>query len=491
MNTASIRDKAPIVLGLTFLWPLFQASPYFPVSLALNSNTAEVARITGYHSVYILLFCILAALVLAQPARTVVRLARLRSSGLVAGILGSLGCGLLMASHDLGSWGANIALGCGMTLVALFVVFAVVSWGWQAGANGFKGAVISIAASYVAASVLWLGWVLGGLLAGYLLAACPLISGLCLSLAAQHSDGRERSAAPQTAQSPVPLAILWPCVVIVYAAVLLVRALTTMQAGLSVGSLNASQQAVSAAIQVVISLIFAATLAAMRMHTPAKRTVAVFGVLVMLFLAALLQVVLTGNAQESSFLGRRSLVGLEHCFELLIFMGLAYNYAQRPEGSARAFALFAIIVLAIPQFLSLDLLYRVGVMDLLSGVDLVVPIAAIASFFVAAPLVGLLTTTVAPYERTGSSPAEPAAPGDATPTNWQEELCRKTIAGLDVSSREFDVMLLAYRGYSARNIAQQLAVSESTVKTHLTHLYRKLGIHSRQELIARIDSNRS
>jgi hypothetical protein len=39
-------------------------------------------------------------------------------------------------------------------------------------------------------------------------------------------------------------------------------------------------------------------------------------------------------------------------------------------------------------------------------------------------------------------------------------------------------------GRSVREISEQLVVSESTVHTHLTHVYRKLGIRSRLDLLA-------
>ena len=54
-----------------------------------------------------------------------------------------------------------------------------------------------------------------------------------------------------------------------------------------------------------------------------------------------------------------------------------------------------------------------------------------------------------------------------------------------------DVAVLTYRGHSAKRIAEELLVSESTVKAHLTHIYRKLDVHTKQELIVLIDGYRA
>lgn len=45
-------------------------------------------------------------------------------------------------------------------------------------------------------------------------------------------------------------------------------------------------------------------------------------------------------------------------------------------------------------------------------------------------------------------------------------------------------MRLALTGLSVREIAEQLVVGESTVHTHLTHVYRKLGVRGRLDLLA-------
>ncbi|MFE7134339.1 response regulator [Streptomyces sp. NPDC057638] len=53
------------------------------------------------------------------------------------------------------------------------------------------------------------------------------------------------------------------------------------------------------------------------------------------------------------------------------------------------------------------------------------------------------------------------------------------------SAREREVLALVARGTSNREIARELFISEATVKTHLTHLYAKLGVSDRAAAVAR------
>lgn len=58
----------------------------------------------------------------------------------------------------------------------------------------------------------------------------------------------------------------------------------------------------------------------------------------------------------------------------------------------------------------------------------------------------------------------------------------------DLSPREAEVMKHLARGYSPAHTAQALVISESTARTHASRIYRKLGIGTREELIALVDS---
>ncbi|GGU99619.1 response regulator [Streptomyces spectabilis] len=53
-----------------------------------------------------------------------------------------------------------------------------------------------------------------------------------------------------------------------------------------------------------------------------------------------------------------------------------------------------------------------------------------------------------------------------------------------LSSREREVLALVARGTSNRDIAKELFISEATVKTHLTHVYGKLGVKDRAAAVS-------
>jgi DNA-binding NarL/FixJ family response regulator len=53
-----------------------------------------------------------------------------------------------------------------------------------------------------------------------------------------------------------------------------------------------------------------------------------------------------------------------------------------------------------------------------------------------------------------------------------------------LSQREFEVLELVARGATNREAAAQLFISEATVKTHLLHIYAKLGVSDRAAAVA-------
>ncbi len=60
----------------------------------------------------------------------------------------------------------------------------------------------------------------------------------------------------------------------------------------------------------------------------------------------------------------------------------------------------------------------------------------------------------------------------------------RTAGSEALSGRETDVLALVAKGRSNREIARALFVSEATVKTHLGHVYAKLGVNDRASAVA-------
>lgn len=56
--------------------------------------------------------------------------------------------------------------------------------------------------------------------------------------------------------------------------------------------------------------------------------------------------------------------------------------------------------------------------------------------------------------------------------------------GYDLTTREYTVLRLMMGGFNNREIAEQLMISKSTVKNHITHIFAKLNTTNRTRAIA-------
>jgi DNA-binding NarL/FixJ family response regulator len=67
------------------------------------------------------------------------------------------------------------------------------------------------------------------------------------------------------------------------------------------------------------------------------------------------------------------------------------------------------------------------------------------------------------------------------PRDLLQRLGDEPMGGL--SERETEVVVLAARGLSNRQISRELHVAEATVKRHLANIYQKVGVRSRNEAV--------
>jgi len=61
--------------------------------------------------------------------------------------------------------------------------------------------------------------------------------------------------------------------------------------------------------------------------------------------------------------------------------------------------------------------------------------------------------------------------------------CEDAASLYGLTRRETEVMVLLAKGRSNPRIQEELALTPGTVNTHMSHLYKKLDVHDKQELI--------
>ncbi|MFQ9742564.1 MAG: response regulator transcription factor [Slackia sp.] len=64
-----------------------------------------------------------------------------------------------------------------------------------------------------------------------------------------------------------------------------------------------------------------------------------------------------------------------------------------------------------------------------------------------------------------------------------EERVAELSAEKGLSARESEVLGYLAKGRSQPYIREELVLSKNTVATHVKHIYQKLGVHSKQELL--------
>lgn len=75
--------------------------------------------------------------------------------------------------------------------------------------------------------------------------------------------------------------------------------------------------------------------------------------------------------------------------------------------------------------------------------------------------------------------------------NAEDEICQRVSIEYGLTSKEAEVLSLVVSRRSLREMAVGMGVSVNTVKTHVAHVYQKLDVHSREEVIELVGSRES
>ena len=230
--------------------------------------------------------------------------------------------------------------------------------------------------------------------------------------------------------------------------------------------------AISFAIFLSMSLFLKFSMGKQRLSN--RKYIYIFAALTLLYLGALCSLELI----DGSFaFCKRLLVSVEHCLEISVVMVLIAEGCGRKCSEAPLVGLSILFVTSCPWLIAIDVLSQFDDLWIVLGSTPESEVAAVLSL---ATMLVLVVTIFAFQYR-----AEPRSNGARG--KEARRLCEAAASDLGITDRELDVMYLAYRGYTVKNIASTLYISESTVKSHMKSIYSKLGIHSKQSLITLID----
>lgn len=216
----------------------------------------------------------------------------------------------------------------------------------------------------------------------------------------------------------------------------------------------------------VMCLLLAAVQAVPRWH---QSTYAAYPWLLLFSIAACVMYLSDAGLEPFAFL---LALGVSSLFEILLtmYMGVLTRRGYVPPATAFALSCGA-IRLGIVLGNGTALIYE-RVPGL--GPDLVRPTFALLVLMLAALLVSMVRQEYAIDDLTRSphSDSELALVVESVAEEFR------------LSAREREILALVGRGYTASGVAETLVISPHTVNTHIQHIYAKLGIHKRSELIS-------
>lgn len=165
-------------------------------------------------------------------------------------------------------------------------------------------------------------------------------------------------------------------------------------------------------------------------------------------------------------------------FKLMIMI-ISFNYCQRYRTSP-------VLVFSLTRMtFSLDLLLGFGLFHIYKLFAPSVPdLLGITSV-----MLGLLivATYLFVFANKSAVPVFEKVDRPEYHSDKLQSICNRLVRIGRLSKRESDVLSLIAKGRSTPRIQDELSLSMNTVNTHTSHIYQKLNVHSRQELLDLIE----
>ena len=481
------RNDVLAIIGMALFWPLLRRNVLFHV---LGGHDASLTGMTP-------LFCLYLACLTALVVLVVYRCKHNRDitlnnrNALIAIFSAQALLKVISCTLQLEGVVATIAaVADALLFPAVFVSLTLLWASYVCKLSLSRAAIVSVGGFILSFLIQQIGW-LPRPVPEIITAFLPVIS-LGILVILNEIAGSGKIAAENTAATSVetPTSFTWHSdrAIIVLMLSLLASSVLRGVVNGGVDSALASPPLTQDILSIVYSGIFLGFMATPVAH---KRKLSMIWPLTMVVLfAGILLMMLFGSGHDS--LGSAIMMMGRTCLSVLLWLLLVGEVHQTHVNPIFVFSccfLGCDILSSLLGYLIVPALVSLAGIDaanlapaLAAGMALVMMAASVFAF-----------TAPAFAEKTGSSDSTPSVPGIPDTSASDKSSLPQTdplqhnldsiSATYFLTEKESEVAALLAAGNSQKRIAEELGISIGTVQTHLKNIYRKLNIHTRQELI--------
>ncbi|MGN0038845.1 MAG: LuxR C-terminal-related transcriptional regulator [Coriobacteriales bacterium] len=488
------------ILGMAMIWPSVHNQLLYPLTFSFHKEGQPVL----YHFYFLyaaVLFIVTMALVLDRR-KILSQLLQSQAAISFSGMLGSVGL-LLLIACDFSNSFSFLMLGVGVVLSAHFVPIHFVFWSNQLVNVSVRRATFDFVLSYVvfcAITALRLGLKLH---AWPFALVFPLVSALLAVYAL--TQKQKNHLLRRSPFSELPLNLIVPAVLLLYAGTVIISLTNPVDASFEYPPWHR----VLIYISVMVLMLGLAALYRPKRKLRSNASVFAFAVIAAVLVGTLL---VTGLEFVSLPVNDNfPTIAAKITLEMFIWLMVIEFVQAKHLGIINYAAGYLVGVVGLGNVVSILImrgsdLFRLSSDELpLLAITIVLAFAAtlIVNVTMAATLArrkpspiengpedaddGAAATEAGSAPGNGGGGAGAGAAGDAATAeegSIEEQLCEKMRRMLMLSPRETDTLRLVLQHKTAKAIAAELHVAESTVNTHMKSIYRKCDVHSRKELFA-------
>ncbi len=492
MSRADAKGLAAISVGISTMWLPIHYS-FYRYSIVGEGAFYALA-------LAVMLVCCVAGI--AARTRLSAWLARRSAFVLGASLLTLAGNGLLacLPYLPLDPVAATALHACAVVLYAATLVLLFFAWTARMADAMFQVPIVAVVGSVgvgIAGMFLLVNALYGTPAYRAAGIASLAVSGVCWQLCSFEPAGNEESLALLPSGKTLRE---WSLLLVAFALVTLLHAVTFAGGGQGTEQSDDPTWLLHAGFVVLLAL-FCGMLVLGRVHGVSSQ--AAFTLLVSIsvafYVGLLLVAAAPGLLSSTGYLSVLMVVlRTLRVFIFLVLMTMCYRDAANPVSTFGLLFLLVEIVGAVLCYEVAPWVFAVAGIDPLA---VRIPLSAGASGLLAVVLAAFLAMHVAGEggvvvkkergeEVLAAAPAPSASPVAAGPQDREpdrREVCRSLSAQHGLTERECDIMYYLSLGFSVKRIADILCISANTVSTHSARLYRKMGVHARQELIDLVD----